>query len=153
VGAHGRRAPGPALAAAGAVGVCNGLIGAAAAWVVSTSDVSIPVGRAALAFCAAGFGLAALGALGHGRSGRVLVARIPVTVIDVARTGACAALLTVAAGAGIAGVALAVGGGDAATMLAATHGVLGQAGVTVACLVYAPNVSVWGAAYLLGPGF
>ena len=32
-------------------------------------------------------------------------------------------------------------------------GVLGQAGITVLCLAYAPNLAVWGAAYLLGPGF
>jgi hypothetical protein len=38
-------------------------------------------------------------------------------------------------------------------MLAATHGVAGQAGVTVLCLLYAPNIAGWGAAYLLGPGF
>jgi hypothetical protein len=31
--------------------------------------------------------------------------------------------------------------------------VLGQAGITVLCLVYAPNIAVWGAAYVLGPGF
>jgi hypothetical protein len=153
IGAHRRRSPAVGLAAAASIGVYNGLIGALVAWLVSTSDVSAPVGRAALSMGVAGFALAALGALGHGRPGRVLLARIPTMVLDVCRTGACAALLTVAAGAGIAGVALAVNGGEAATMLAATHGVAGEAGVTVLCLVYAPNVAVWGAAYLLGPGF
>ena len=120
---------------------------------MSTPDASVSAGRAALMMGVGGFALAGLGALGHGRPGRLLARRIPSLALDVARTGACAALLTLAAGAGIAGVALAVGGGDAATMLAATHGVVGQAGVTVACLAFAPNVAVWGAAYLLGPGF
>ncbi|GAA0909709.1 hypothetical protein GCM10009558_097890 [Virgisporangium aurantiacum] len=32
-------------------------------------------------------------------------------------------------------------------------GVVGQAGLTLVCLVYAPNLAVWGASYLVGPGF
>ena len=75
-------------------------------------------------------------------------------MLPILRTGACAAALILAAGAGIAGVALAVHGGDAAAMFASYRtGVLGQAGITVLCLVLAPNIAVWGAAYLLGPGF
>ena len=46
---------------------------------------------------------------------------------------------SLAAGAGIAGVALALDGGDAATMLACPRGVAGQAGITVLCLAFAPN--------------
>jgi hypothetical protein len=153
VGGHRRRSPGRSLEAAAGVGAGSGLLGATVAWLVSTPDAFVSAGRAALTMGVGGFVLAALGALGHGRPGRLLARRIPTLALDVARTGACAALLTLAAGAGIAGVALAVGGADAATMLAATHGVVGQAGVTVACLVYGPNVAVWGAAYLLGPGF
>ena len=51
-------------------------------------------------------------------------------------------------------MALALPGGAAAEMLGSYRaGVLGQAGITVLCLVYLPNLAVWGAAYLLGPGF
>jgi hypothetical protein len=153
VGAHGRRSPGLALVAAAGVGAWSGLLGAAAAFAVSTPDLSSSPIRALVLMGLSGFGLAALGALGHGRLRRILIRRLPAHAIDVARTGVCAALFTVAAGAGIAGVALAYNGGEAATMFAATHGVLGQAGVTVLCLAYSPNVAVWGAAYLLGPGF
>jgi hypothetical protein len=63
-------------------------------------------------------------------------------------------VLIVAAGAGTAGVALAVRGGTAADMLGSYHaGFLGQAAITLLCLAYLPNLAVWGAAYLLGPGF
>ena len=154
VGAQRRRSPGVALAAAAGVGAWTALFGAGAAFAVSTPDLSASPGRAAPHDGRRRVRVGpTLGAVGHGRPGRALVRLIPVPVLDVARTGVCAALFTLAAGAGIAGVALAWNGGDAATMLAATRGVAGQAGVTVLCLAYAPNVAVWGAAYLLGPGF
>jgi len=153
VGANRHRTTGLALAAAVGVGAWTALLGAAAAFAVSTADLSVDLFRAVLMTGVGGFALAAVGAIANGRSGRVLARRIPPAVLDVARTGASAALFTVAAGAGIAGVALAFNGGEAAAMLAATRGVAGQAGVTVLCLAYAPNVAVWGAAYLLGPGF
>jgi hypothetical protein len=63
-------------------------------------------------------------------------------------------VLIVAAGSGIAGVAQALHSGTAADMLGSYHaGFLGQAGITLMCLAYLPNLAVWGAAYLLGPGF
>jgi hypothetical protein len=153
VGANRSRTTGLALVVAAGVGAWTALLAAGAAYAVSTPDLSASAGRAALMTGLSGFGLAAVGAIGHGRSGRLLARRIPPAILDVARTGVCAALFTVAAGAGIAGVALAFNGGEAATMLAATRGVAGQAGVTVLCLAYAPNVAMWGTAYLLGPGF
>jgi len=65
-----------------------------------------------------------------------------------------AALLVLAAGAATAGTAIAVSGSEASTMLAEYHtGVSGQAGLTLLCLVYAPDLAVWAAAYLVGPGF
>jgi hypothetical protein len=54
----------------------------------------------------------------------------------------------------VAGVAVAVSGGQASATLASFHaGVTGQAGLTLLCLVYAPNLAAWSAAYLIGPGF
>jgi hypothetical protein len=65
-----------------------------------------------------------------------------------------ASLLVAATGAGLAGLALAMHGGEATEMLGSYHaGVLGQAGVTAVCLAYSPNLALWGASYLLGPGF
>jgi len=51
-------------------------------------------------------------------------------------------------------VTVAVAGGEAGSMFASYHtGVAGQAGLTLLCLVFAPNLASWAAAYLVGPGF
>ncbi len=64
---------------------------------------------------------------------------------DAVRSGFVVAVLIVAAGAGTAGVALAVRGGDAAELFGTYQaGFVGQAGITVLCLVYLPNLAVWG---------
>jgi len=65
-----------------------------------------------------------------------------------------ATLLLIAAGAGAVGIALAVRAGEATDMLASFRaGVLGQAGIVAVCLAFAPNIAIWSASYLLGPGF
>jgi hypothetical protein len=51
-------------------------------------------------------------------------------------------------------VAVAGSGGAAADIIAAYRtNVAGQAGLTLLCLAYAPNLTGWAAAYLVGPGF
>jgi hypothetical protein len=58
------------------------------------------------------------------------------------------------AGAALAGLAVALAGGHSSDTLGSYRtGVAGQAGITLVCLAYAPNIAVWGASYLLGPGF
>jgi hypothetical protein len=75
-------------------------------------------------------------------------------VRDGLRTGVVAALLILAAGAACAGLSVAIGGADAADMIAAYRtGVAGQAGITLVSLAYGANGAIWAAAYLLGPGF
>jgi hypothetical protein len=70
------------------------------------------------------------------------------------RLGLVVAALLVAAGAAMTGAALAARSGEASDMLGSYRaGLVGQAGITVLCLAYAPNLAVWGVAYLLGPGF
>src|SRR5262249_35431778 len=97
---------------------------------------------------------ASIGAVRHSRAGRRLVRRLPGLLVDGVRTGLATAALVVAAGAASAGVALALAGGDAAAMLGSYGaGATGQIGLTAICLVYLPNLAVWAAAYLLGPGF
>jgi hypothetical protein len=97
---------------------------------------------------------ATLGALAHGRAARRLLAGVPHALTDGLRGALGVVAFVLAAGAGTAGIALAMAGGDAATMLASFGaGVSGQAGITAICLAYLPNLAVWGAAYLLGPGF
>jgi hypothetical protein len=73
---------------------------------------------------------------------------------DATRTGVVAALLVLAAGAAAAGTSLALSGGQAGRLFAAYHaGFAGQAGLTLVCVVYGPNLAVWAASYLAGPGF
>jgi hypothetical protein len=153
-GAYRSRTAGRALAAAVAVAAAYGLLGTAVAALTSTPELSVQPPRAGLmlggfALVAAGFG-----AVRHSGAGRRWARRVPAVVSGAARAGVLSAALTVAAGAAAAGVALALRGGQAAEMLGSYQtGILGQAGITTVCLVYAPNVAIWAAAYLLGPGF
>jgi hypothetical protein len=149
VGGHRARTMRRALTAALAVGLAYAGLGAiVAAW------VGAPVGGAAMRLGVLASAAAGLGVLVHTRAGRLLSRRAPQVVRDAVRTGVSAAALVLAIGAAAAGTALAIRGVDAATMLGSYRaGVIGQAGITLLCLAYAPNLAVWGAAYLLGPGF
>jgi hypothetical protein len=103
-----------------------------------------------------GFGLvlAGIGAAVESRTLRRLARRTPLVLRDALRTGTVAAALVLAGGAAVAGVALAISAGQAAATLATFHaGVVGQSGLTLLCLIYAPNLATWSAAYLIGPGF
>jgi hypothetical protein len=149
---HRRRSPGRALGAAGAVAMSYAGLGVAAAALVPGGTV--PVVRAGVTLFCFGAVAAGWGVFRHAPATRRLRDRVPVVVRDAVRTGLAAAVLLLAAGAVLAGAALAARGGDAAAVLGGYRtGVLGQAGITVLCLAYAPNVAIWGAAYLLGPGF
>jgi Family of unknown function (DUF6350) len=152
----GRRGRSPRLAALAAlsVGAVYGLLGALAAVAVSTPGLRVSVGRAALTLAVFGLVAGGVGALRESGLYVVLARRAPAPLRDGLRTGTVAALLVLAAGAAAAGTALALAGGDASRVLAAYHtGVAGQAGLTVLCLVYAPDLAIWAASYLVGPGF
>jgi hypothetical protein len=149
--AIGARRPAPAVLAAAAVAVVYGLLGVPAAML--TRGLVAPA-RAGLTLAGFGLAFAGLGALSASGLLRRAVRRLPPVVRDALRTGTVAGLLVLGAGAGVAGVALAVSGGEASAILASYHtGVLGQAGLTTLCLAYAPNLATWSAAYLVGPGF
>ncbi|MEV4463266.1 DUF6350 family protein [Micromonospora echinofusca] len=149
IGARGGRSPRQALLAAGAVGVAYALLGVFGAVLAGASPV-----RAGLTLVVLG----TLGALvGSARTTHVaglLAVRSPEPLRDGIRTGLVAALLILGAGAGAAGLAVAIGGGDAADLIGAYRtGVAGQAGITLVSLAYAPNAAIWAVSYLLGPGF
>lgn len=142
------------FAAAAGVGVAYGVLGAVAALLAGLSGTEVSLWRAAstLAVFAA---LAALvgaarttGALG------VLARTLPPPVRDGIRTGIFAAVLLLAVGAAVSGLAVALGGAEAGDMIGAYRtGLAGQAGITLISLAYLPNLAVWAVAYLLGPGF
>jgi hypothetical protein len=154
IGARHRGTPLQALAVAGAVGLGYGVIGLLAAVILNTGSVSASPPRAGLTLAAFGAVAALVGALRTTGALRLLARRMPGVLRDALRTGVVAAFLVLGAGAGAAGLAVALGGGDASEMLGAYQtGVTGQAGITLVCVAYAPNAAVWSAAYLLGPGF
>jgi hypothetical protein len=154
VGGHRERSIQRAAVAGLAVGLPYGGIAAATAWLAHTTDLAVSPGRTGITVGLFAAAMAALGALWHSRAGRSLAGRMAPVPRDAIRTGLVAAAILLAAGAGAAGLSLALAGGEAAGMLGGYHaGLLGQAGITVLCFAYLPNVAVWGAAYLLGPGF
>src|SRR5690606_10693480 len=110
--------------------------------------------RAGATLAGGGFLAASYGSFRTTGASAAVAARLP-TVLRVGwRAGVVAGLLVLAAGAAAVGIAVAVGGGAAADTIAAYRtGVAGQAGLTLVCLAYSPNLAVWAAAYLLGPGF
>jgi hypothetical protein len=161
-GVHAARAAGarrsrsvvPALRAGAAVAVAYGLYGTVLALAVSTTGLRISAPRAALTLAVFGLLAGLAGALWEGGWHVRWTPLVPVPVRDALRAGGVAALLLIAAGAAATGLALALSAGVATDMLKEYRtGVVGQAGLALVCLVYAPNVAVWGTSYLVGPGF
>jgi hypothetical protein len=161
IGARGSRSPRSALFVAATIATVYGGIGALLAAVIGRADLRVGVLRAGLTLGAfAGIAALAGGLRASGVAGPNSPAQprwlawVPAVVRDAARTGAVAALVLIAAGAVATGASIAVAGGAATTMLAGMHlGIAAEAGIVLVCLAYAPDVSVWAAAFLTGPGF
>ncbi|WP_442791475.1 cell division protein PerM [Micromonospora sp. NBC_01813] len=152
----GRRSgsPGQVLLVAIAVGIAYGGIGAAAAVATDATVTAVDPTRAALGTGVFGALAALLGAARTTGTLDRLSLRCPAPLRNGIRAGLVATLLVLAAGAAAAGLSVAIGGGDAADTIGVYRaGVAGQAGITVLSVAYAPNATVWAAAYLLGPGF
>ncbi|MDG6105387.1 cell division protein PerM [Dactylosporangium aurantiacum] len=152
--AGGAWTPWPAARAAVGVAVVYGVLGALTAIVAEHRGVLVSAPVAGLTF--AGFGLVAggLGAFVEARGIARLAGRLPGVLRDATRTGAVSALLILGAGAAVAGMAVAVSGGDAAQIIDDYHtGLAGQIGLVVVCGFYSPDVAVWSASYVVGPGF
>lgn len=138
----------------GAIGLAYGVIGFVAAGYASRSGLSAPPLRAGITLTVVGGVAAFVGASAGGYRLRSWARRVPPILREAIRVGAVATFFMLAAGAIATGVAIALSGSTATAMLRNYHaGVGGQAGIVLICLVYAPNVAVWAAAYLAGPGF
>jgi Family of unknown function (DUF6350) len=145
---------GTALLVSVPVGLVYAMLGALAAVVLDGPGIGVSAARAALNLGVFGLVASAAGALAATGAFEVLVGRTPAAVRDGVRTGLVAALIVLGAGAGLAGLALALSGGGVADTIAAYRaGIGGQAGITLLCLAFAPNAATWAAAYLVGPGF
>ncbi|AEB47194.1 MULTISPECIES: DUF6350 family protein [Micromonospora] len=154
IGARGSRSPGRTLVAAVAVGVVYALLGVLAAMLVGAGGLGVSTVRAGLTFGVLGVLAAGVGAARTSRLSDLLAARTPKPLRDGVQAGLVAGLVLLGAGAAVAGLAVATGGGDAADLIGAYRtGVAGQAGITLVSLAYAPNATVWSTSYLLGPGF
>jgi hypothetical protein len=154
VGARGTGSLRAALIAAGATAAAYGLIGLLVAAAAAGSGWWAEPLRAGATLACFGFAAAAYGAVRTTGAPPGLRARFPAVLRDGCRAGGVAGLLVLAAGAVSAGIAVAVGGAAATDTLAAYGtGVAGQAGLTLVCLAYAPNLAAWAASYLIGPGF
>jgi hypothetical protein len=154
IGARHSGSFGRALVVAVAVGTAYTLIGILAAQLTDGRGTGISTGRAAAHFLALGVAGALLGALRGTGAVSTLARRVPPALRHGIRTGLVAAFLIVGAGAVVGGLAVALGGAQAAEIIANYRtGVAGQAGITLLSIGYAVNASIWVAAYLLGPGF
>jgi len=154
IGARHSGSPGAALRVAGSIGIGYAILGWLAAVAVDGPGTDVSAARAALNFFVLGLLGSLIGSLRSTDGLVVLARRMPPVLRHGLRTGLVAALLLVALGAVFAGLSVALGGGQAADMIAAYRtGVAGQAGITLLSLAYGANASVWAAAYMLGPGF
>ncbi|MFV2008933.1 DUF6350 family protein [Micromonospora sp. LOL_027] len=154
VGARQRGSAGRAIVVAFAVATAYGALGAAAAHVASSATTAVEPLRAGATLAAFGVVGALLGAGQTTGTLRRLTARCPDLLRHAARAGLVAALLVLGAGAAVAGLSVAISGGDAADTIGVYRaGVAGQAGITLLSTAYAPNATIWATAYLLGPGF
>jgi hypothetical protein len=154
IGARHSGSPRTALFVAGTVGLWYGVLGALGALAIDGPGTDVSASRAAFHLFLIGAVGALSGSLGSTDALMVLARRMPSALRHGLRTGLVAALLILAAGAAFAGLSVAIGGGQAADMIAVYGtGVAGQAGITLVSLAYGANGVVWAAAYILGPGF
>ncbi|MBG0563251.1 cell division protein PerM [Actinoplanes aureus] len=154
VGARRTGSTGRALLVAVTVGLAYASVGALGAYLVDGRGTEVSTSRAAWHFLALGVAGALIGSLRGTDALSVLARRVPPVLRHGLRAGLVAAFLMLAAGAVAGGLSLALGGGQAAEMIAAYRtGVAGQAGITLISIGYAVNAAIWAAAYLLGPGF
>jgi hypothetical protein len=143
-----------ALSVAASIGLWYAVLGALVALAVDGPGTAVSAYLAAFDFFVLGVLGALFGSLRSTDALAVVARRIPRALRHGLRTGIVAALLILAAGAVCTGLSVAVGGGEAAEMIAAYRtGVAGQAGITLLSLAYGANAVVWAAAFLLGPGF
>jgi hypothetical protein len=154
IGARRSGSVGEALLVAFAIGLGYSLLGSICGLVVDARHSEVSSGHAAINFLVFGMAGSLVGSLRGTDALTTIARRLPRVLRHGVRTGLMAALLLLAAGAALAGLAIAVSGGKAADIISAYHtGVAGQAGITLVSLGYGVNAAIWASAYLLGPGF
>lgn len=121
------------------------------AFLVDGSGFTVTLWRAAAHAAVLALLGASLGALSESGCGTALWHRLPVWWRRGLRTGALSIMATVAAGALLTGVAIAVRGSSVAETITVYNG--GALGLAILSLLYIPTLALWATAYILGPGF
>jgi len=154
IGARGTGSVATAAYVAGAIGIVYGVVGFVVGLIVDRPGLAVTPWRAGVHLLVVGTAAALIGSLRITSAVKTIARATPQLIRDGIRTGVVGALMVLGAGAGLCGLAVALSGGDAVELFRAfPSGLAGQAGVTMVCLAFAPNLAVWATAYLLGPGF
>ena len=155
IGARRGRASWPAgRAPASRSALVYGLLGALSAAIASHGGVHISVVRATLTLFVFGAGAGLLGALAEARLLARLVVAMPRAPAGRRPDRDRRRAAHPRRGAALAGMAVAIHGGDASQILHDYRtGVTGQIGLTLVCALFGPNLAIWAASYLVGPGF
>jgi hypothetical protein len=137
-----------------AVALTYGAIGGLAALAATVPGFSASPVRALLVTGVVAGLAGAPGAAVESGAAANLWRRLPELVREGLRGGLAAALAVLAAGAALAGTATAIGYLDAVRLYRDYEaGATGGVGILLVGLLYTPNLVVWGASYLVGPGF
>jgi hypothetical protein len=137
-----------------AVSAVYGLIGVGVAVLAGTAGVhaSLPVAGVATTLFAAV--ATTVGVLRVNGIGTLVADRLPLPMARALPAGALAACVVLGAGALLAGISLAFAADDATMFFDAfSPGVVGSFALFGLSVLYAPTAAIWGAAYLVGPGF
>ncbi|WP_344308914.1 cell division protein PerM [Fodinicola feengrottensis] len=137
-----------------AVASCYTVVGAVAAVAVLGSPAQVPVLPAVSAVAALGLLGSAIGVLRVPDIRRDLLRRFPAPMLSVVRAGTAAAVAVLGAGAVVAAAGMVLNWQRTVTLMAGLDdGPIGVIGLWVVCVLYVPTVAIWGASYVLGPGF
>lgn len=137
-----------------AVAGCYTIVGVFASVAVLGSPAQVPVLPAICAVAALGLLGSAVGVLRVQSIRQDLLARFPAPALLVVRAAVTAAVAVLGGGAVIVAVGMVLHWQRTVTLMGGlTDGPVGVIGLWVVCVLYVPTVAVWGASYLLGPGF
>jgi hypothetical protein len=137
-----------------AVAGCYTIVGVFASVAVLGSPAQVPVLPAICAVAALGLLGSAVGVLRVESIRRDLLARFPAPALSVVRAAVTASVAILGAGAVIVAVGMILHWHRTVTLMGGLDdGPVGVIGLWVVCVLYVPTVAVWGAAYVLGPGF
>ncbi|MDQ1675849.1 MAG: hypothetical protein QOC93_993 [Actinomycetota bacterium] len=142
------------LRVVGAVTVTYTVVATVLASFAGSGQLGVSLPRAVLSTAVLAALASAAGVLRIAEVREAVLARCDDRVPQILRGGAIAAAGVLGAGTLVAGLRVVLAVDHAAELVRALNaGPVGTVGVLVLCVLYAPTAAVWGAAYLVGPGF